>query len=139
MVLGEARRTFAGESSDGVHTQKLTVVLFALTLIQISAALAVLLQDVSSGTGTEVASLCVFTDEVTRLRSLHTLIHIHTQGASDICGVSSFTHTAVGAQAVDTLSVHTQVPHHTTLIYVFAVCCVSRPQWTHLLVVCGPR
>lgn len=41
-----------------------------------SAALSILLQDVSTRTGTEVASLRVLTDEVTRLWCLYALIHI---------------------------------------------------------------
>lgn len=35
MMLGEAWRTFAGESTNGVNTQELTVMLFGRTLIQI--------------------------------------------------------------------------------------------------------
>lgn len=35
VMLGEARRTFAGEATDGVNTQELTIMLFGRTLIQI--------------------------------------------------------------------------------------------------------
>ena len=42
----------------------------------------------------------------------------HTQRAGDVRGVAPLAHTAVGAQRVDALAVLTQVPHHTTLVYV---------------------
>lgn len=35
VMLGEARRTLAGEATDGVNAQELTVVLFGQTFIQI--------------------------------------------------------------------------------------------------------
>lgn len=35
VMLGEARRTLAGEAADGVNAQELTVVLFGQTFIQI--------------------------------------------------------------------------------------------------------
>lgn len=34
-MLGEARRTLAGEAADGVNAQELTVMLFGRTFIQI--------------------------------------------------------------------------------------------------------
>lgn len=34
-MLGESWRTFAGEPTDGVNTQELTIMLFGRTLVQI--------------------------------------------------------------------------------------------------------
>lgn len=35
VMLGEARRTLAGEATDGVNAQELTVMLFGRTFVQI--------------------------------------------------------------------------------------------------------
>ena len=35
VMLGETRGTFAGEASDGIDTQELTVVLLGRTLVQV--------------------------------------------------------------------------------------------------------
>lgn len=111
--------------------------LFGRTLIQISAALSIFLQDVSAGAGTEVASLGVLTDEVTRFWCLYALIHIHTLRAADVSSVARFAGAAEGAQSVDALTILAQVPHHTTLINISAISGVPRSQRTHLLVLRG--
>lgn len=112
--------------------------LFGRTLIQISAALSILLKDVSSGAGTEVPSLRVLTDKVTRLWCLYALIHIHTLRASDVSSVARFADATVGAQTVDTLTIPAQVPHHTALINISSISGVPRSQRTHLLVLGRP-
>lgn len=139
LVLGEACRTLAGETADGVDTQELTVVLLGGTLIQIFAGLSVRLHSVSSGAGAQVAALCVLTQEVTGLGRRGTLIHINAGGAGEVGGI---THVAVAAErsdGVDALAVLTQVWHHRTLIDVSAVGGVPGSQWAHPLVLHGAR
>lgn len=133
-MLRESRWTLAGESTDCVHTQKLTVMLFSGAFVQIFAALAVLLQYVTPWTGAHVSSLDVLTDEVAWFRSLSTLIHINTDGAGNVGGVSGVTDALVGALCVHTSSVLTQIPHHLTLINILSVGGVSRTKWAHFFV-----
>lgn len=80
LVLCEAGGTLAGEASNGVDTEELTVMLLGRTFIQIFASLSIWLEVVPSGAGAEVAALCVFTQEVTRLRRQSALIQINTGG-----------------------------------------------------------
>lgn len=136
VVLSESRWAFTGESSNSVHTQKLTVVLLGAAFIQISAALGVVLKHVSAWTGAQIPAVSVLTDEVTGFRSLNTLVYIHTLRACDVSGVSWFTDAAEGAQCVQTPTVLTQIAHHLTLVDILSISGVPGPQRAHLPVVC---
>lgn len=77
-MLCKAWRTLAGESSNGVDTEELTVMLLGRTLIQVFTGLSIWLQAVSSGTGAQITALCIFTQEVTGLRRQSAFIHVNT-------------------------------------------------------------
>lgn len=138
-MLCKAWRTLAGESSDGVDTQELTVMLLGRTLIQVFAGLSIWLQAVSSGAGAQITALCIFTQEVTGLRRQSAFIHVDTRARSEVGFVAHVTVAPEGADGVDALTVLAQIWHHQTLVDISSIGGVARSKWTHLFVLDGPR
>lgn len=121
VVLGEPRRAFAREATNGVHTQELAVVLLGCTLIEIFAASPVLLQNVAFRAGTLVTPLCVFADKIAGFGSLVTLIEIHTGSPSYIWSVAGFTVAMIGASVIDTFPVSANIMNNLAFINICSI------------------
>lgn len=133
-MLGEPRRAFACEASDGVNTQELTVMLLGCTLIKIFAAPSVLLQNIALGAGTLVTPFCVFAYKIAGFGSLVALIQIYTGSPCYIRSVASFTDAVIRPSVIDTLPISADIMDYLAFINICPVGHESSAMGTQFLV-----